>query len=183
MGLTTVLTSRFFDPGLLSGDSGNRGQCFQFRGELDRPREQSCSAASSEPQRHTWRKMAATSQPSLPSRLEESMWNFPTLLARVCVLKEISCTGAGREAWGPVLPADSEGHPLRLWPQGLCSSRGRGLTASGSLFLAGVWRLGSLCPLRAGRASTGRAACQSPAATLAASAVPVDSDLSGSLAR
>ena len=119
----------------------------------------------------------------LPSRLEESMWNFPTLLARVCVLKEISCTGAGREAWGPVLPADSEGHPLRLWPQGLCSSRGRGLTASGSLFLAGVWRLGSLCPLRAGRASTGRAACQSPAATLAASAVPVDSDLSGSLAR
>lgn len=138
LGLTAVLRSRFFDPGLLSGDSGNRGQCFQFRGELDRPREQSCSAASSEPQRHTWRKMAATSQPSLPSRLEESMWNFPTLLARVCVLKEIPCTGAGRKAWGPALPADSEGHPLRLWPQGPCSSGGRGLTASGSLFLAGL---------------------------------------------
>lgn len=140
LGLTAVLTSRFFDPGLLSGDSGNRGRCFQLRGELYRLREQSCSAASSEPQRHTWRKVAATSQPSLPSRLEESMWNFPTLLARVCVLKEIPYTGEGREAWGLELPADSEGAirslsghrvPARQedvgsQPGGHCSSQGSG---------------------------------------------------------
>lgn len=179
LGLTAVLTSRFFDPGLVPGDSGNRGQRVPFRGELYRLREQSCSAASSETQRLAWRKMAAASQPSLSFRFEESMWNFPTLLARVCVLKEIPYTGEGREARGPALPAG----PLPLWPQGPCSSRGHGFTASGSLFLAGVWRLGSLCPLRAGRASSGRAACQRPAATLAASAEPVDSDLSGSLAR
>ena len=67
--------------------------------------------------------------------------------------ERIPYAGEGREARGPALPAGSGGaaRVKRTWS-----------SAWGSLFLAGVWRLGALCPLRAGRASSGRAACQRP---------------------
>ena len=64
-----------------------------------------------------WRKMAAASQPSLSFRLEESMWNSPTLLARVCVLNGFHTRARVGRRRVPRCPLALEGPP---------ASRGRG---------------------------------------------------------
>ena len=86
-----------------------------------------------------WRKMAAASQPSLSFRLEESMWNSPPLLARVCVLNGFHARArVGRRGVprcplaleGPRAPAPAAGPPRQggrgPQPRGHSSSQGSG---------------------------------------------------------
>lgn len=121
---------------------------------------------------------------------ESATWIFSTLLEQAHVLKEIPHTQAGVRRPGLLqlshpLPPDSEGviQPLSGLSVPTCplSVSSSPPPPSASLFLPMVHLWGLLSPHQAGRAPAGWAACQRPAATLAVSGEPVDSDLSGSL--